>query len=48
MKDFSFISDINEKHNALFQIHDINIDDGAEARSYFGFIRLYDDDVVED
>ena len=33
----------NEKLQLLFPIHDINIDDGAEARSYFGFIRLYDD-----
>ena len=33
----------NEKLHLLFPIHDINIDDGAEARSYFGFIRLYDD-----
>ena len=37
----------NEKNHILFQIHDIDIDDGAEARSYFCFIRLYDD-VVED
>ena len=39
---------LDKKLHLLFQIHDINIDDGAEARSYFGFFRLYDDDVVED
>ena len=38
----------DEKHRLLFQIHDINVDDSAEARSSFGFIRLYDDAVVED
>ena len=37
---------LNEKH-LTFPIHDINIDDGAEAGSYFGIIRLNDDCVVE-
>ena len=38
----------NEKLQLLFPINEINIDDGAEARSYFGILRLYDDVVVED
>ena len=38
---------LNEKH-LPFQIHDINIDGCAEERSYFGFILLCDDFVVED
>ena len=37
----------NEKNHILFEIYDINIDDGAEAPSYSCLIRLYDD-VVED
>ena len=41
-------SPLNEKHHLLFQIHDINIDDGAEVRSHFGFIKPYDNDVVDD
>ena len=39
---------LNEKNSLLFQTNDINIDDGAEAPSFFGFIGLYDDDVFED
>ena len=38
---------LNEKH-LLIQINDINIDEGAEARSNYRFILLGDDDVVED
>ena len=38
----------NEKHHFLHQNNDINTDGGAEARSFFGIIRLYDDDLVED
>ena len=38
----------DEKHRLLFQIHDTNVDECAEARSSFDFIRLYDDAVVED
>ena len=38
----------NDKHHPPFQINHINIDDGAEAHSYLGFIRLYDGGVVED
>ena len=38
---------LNENH-LLFQNHSTNIFDGAEARSYFGFIRLSDDDVFEE
>ena len=36
------------KTHLLFHIHGNIIDDGAEACSYFVFIGLYDDDVVED
>ena len=39
---------LNEKNYLLFQTHDTNIDDGAEAPSFFDFIGLYDDDVFED
>ena len=38
----------NEKHHFLHQNNDINTDGGAEARSFFGIILLYDDDPVED
>ena len=36
------------KTHPLFQIHNINIDEGMEARSNSHFIRLCDDVVVED
>ena len=38
---------LNKKH-ALFETHNTIIHDGVEVRSYFGFIRLNNDDVVED
>ena len=38
---------LNEKHPLHFRIHKATIYDGAEARSYFGSILLYDDAVVE-
>ncbi|ELP86642.1 hypothetical protein EIN_092070 [Entamoeba invadens IP1] len=37
---------LNEKHHLLFQIRDINTEDGTEGKSYYGIMMLYENNEI--